>query len=295
MMKFLLFIPLIFLFYLADSESAQQSSLKSFTTDTLTVMSFNIRFDNPDDGINAWPNRKDHVADMIGNRYPSDIIGLQEALKHQIDELQDRLPGYSWIGVGRDDGKERGEFSPIFYRTGRFELIETDTFWLSETPDVPGSKSWDAAITRVVTWAKLKDLNSGQELLIYNTHFDHIGEQARLESAKIIRERILETEELPLILTGDFNVSESSDVYSVLADTPGLQDARYASQSGHQGPTASFSDWEVLREPETRIDYIFVNDRVRVLNHQIADDQYDGRYPSDHLPVVAEVLIQQDD
>lgn len=293
-MKILLVIPLIFLLYLADSESNHQSKKQPVTNDTLTVMSYNIRFDNPDDGINAWPNRKDQVADMIGNRYPSDIIGLQEALKHQIEELQARLPGYSWVGVGRDDGKERGEYSPIFYRTSRLELIETDTFWLSETPEIPGSKSWDAAITRVVTWAKFKDLNSGQEFIIFNTHFDHIGEQARLESAKIIRERILQTEKLPIILTGDFNVPENSEVYSVLADTPGLQDARYASQTGHQGPTASFSDWEVLREPETRIDYIFVNDKVRVLNHQIADDQYDGRYPSDHLPVIAEVLIKMD-
>jgi endonuclease/exonuclease/phosphatase family metal-dependent hydrolase len=294
-MKFLLVIPLIFLLNLADSESNHQYKQQSVTNDTLTVMSFNIRFDNPDDGINAWPNRKDQVADMTGNRYPSDIIGLQEALKHQIDELQTRLPGYSWVGVGRDDGKERGEYSPIFYRISRLELLETDTFWLSETPEIPGSKSWDAAITRVVTWAKFKDLNSGQEFIILNTHFDHIGEQARLESAKIIRERILQMEKLPLILTGDFNVPESSGVYSVLADTPGIQDARYASKTGHQGPTASFSDWEVLREPETRIDYIFVNDKVRVLSHQIADDQYDGRYPSDHLPVIAEVLIQQDE
>jgi len=255
-------------------------------------MSYNIRYDNPDDGINAWPNRKDHVAEMMADVYSADIIGVQEALKHQLDDLQARMPGYSWVGVGRDDGKDKGEFSPIFYKTDRFDLIATNTFWLSETPDRPGSRSWDAAITRIATWARLSDHESGREFYVINTHFDHRGEEARVESARLITEFIDGLDDgVPVLLTGDFNVTEESEAYAVLADSPFLNDARYLSEEGHEGPTASFSDWETLQPEESRIDYIFVNSHVTVLSHKIADDRYNGRFPSDHLPVIARVEI----
>ena len=260
------------------------------TSSELTIMSYNIRYDNPDDGINAWPNRKDHVAEMMANVYSADIIGVQEALKHQLDELQERMPGYSWVGVGRDDGKDQGEFSPIFYNKDRFDLIATNTFWLSETPDRPGSRSWDAAITRIATWARLSDQESGREFYVINTHFDHRGDVARVESARLITEFIEGLDEgIPVLLTGDFNVTEKSEAYAVLADSPILNDARYLSEEGHEGPTASFSNWETLQPEESRIDYIFVNSHVSVLSHIIADDRYDGRFPSDHLPVIARV------
>ena len=260
---------------------------------SITVMSYNIRFDNPDDGINAWPNRKEHVADMIGTKYQGDIIGIQEAIIHQIDDLQQQLPDYSWVGVGRDDGRDKGEFSPIFYRTDRFYLVVTNTFWLSKTPHQPGSKSWDAAITRVVTWAMFIDLKSNRSFYVINTHFDHIGEKARVESSKMIAEFVSEIEpDIPIIITGDLNVPETSEAYSVLSDHPQLHDARYLSESGHVGPTATFNNWSELRPPETRIDYIFVNNSIRVLNHKIADDQYEGYFPSDHLPVISEILFK---
>ncbi|NBC26193.1 MAG: endonuclease/exonuclease/phosphatase [Bacteroidetes bacterium] len=258
----------------------------------LTVMSYNIRYDTPDDGINAWPNRKEYVAEMMGDRYGADIIGVQEALKHQIDELQAMLPGYSWVGVGRSDGWREGEFSPIFYNSDRLDLVATNTFWLSESPHQPGSKSWDAAITRVATWAKFADLETGREFYVLNTHFDHMGEQARVESSKIISEFVSNLwEALPVIVTGDFNVPESSDAYTILAESEGLDDARYESESGHEGPTASFSNWEELQPDESRIDYIFVSKGIRVLNHAMLDDRFDGRFPSDHLPVHAELLL----
>lgn len=258
----------------------------------ITVMSYNIRFDNPDDGVNAWTNRSHHVADMMGEKYGTDIIGIQEALEHQIRDLQQNLPEYSWVGVGRDDGKNKGEFSPIFYNKERFDLVATNTFWLSETPQIPGSKSWDAAITRVATWAKLKDRATDQEFYILNTHFDHIGEKARVESSRMITDFISGLDdELPVIVTGDFNVPESSEAYAVIEEFNSLSDARYESESAHEGPTATFSDWEELREPGSRIDYIFVNPLVKVLSHRIADDRYNGRFPSDHLPVVAEILL----
>lgn len=260
--------------------------------DSITIMSYNIRFDNPDDGVNAWPNRKEYVADMIGKKYQADIIGIQEALKHQLDDLKQQLPEYDWVGVGRDDGKNRGEFSPIFYRADRFELVATNTFWLSESPHQPGSKSWDAAITRIVTWAIFTDLNSKRDFYVINTHFDHIGEEARVESSKLIAEFVSEIEnDIPIIITGDLNVPETAKAYSVLSEHPEIHDARYLSESGHDGPTATFNNWSELRPAETRIDYIFVNNSIRVLNHKIADDKYEGYYPSDHLPVISDILF----
>lgn len=261
----------------------------------ITVMSYNIRLDTSADGINAWPYRKDAVAQMIGPKYEGDIIGLQEVLKRQLDDIQARLPDYAWVGVGRDDGRDRGEYSPIFYRTDRFRLLATNTFWLSETPELPGSRSWDAAITRVVTWARFEDLSSGGQLMFFNTHFDHRGEQARVESSRLLLNRLVGIAgDTPFILTGDLNVQESEQAYKVLADSNLLDDARYVSETGHQGPTASFNDWEALRPAESRIDYIFVGSGIRVLNHRILDDRYDGRFPSDHLPVVSDIVVIDD-
>jgi len=262
----------------------------------ITVMSYNIRMDTAADGINAWPYRKDAVAEMIGPKYEGDIIGLQEVLKRQLDDIQDRLPAYAWVGVGRDDGRDRGEFSPIFYRTDRFRLLATNTYWLSETPELPGSRSWDAAITRVVTWARFEDLSTGRQLTFFNTHFDHLGEQARVESSQLLLDRLVGIAgDTPFILTGDLNVQESEQAYKVLAHGNNLLgDARYVSETAHQGPTASFNDWESLRPPESRIDYIFISNGIRTLNHRILDDRYEGRFPSDHLPVVSELLLIAD-
>jgi endonuclease/exonuclease/phosphatase family metal-dependent hydrolase len=263
------------------------------------VMSYNIRYNNPDDGINAWPNRKDHVAEMIGSRYQVDLAGLQEALKGQIDDLATRLPEYAWIGVGREDGKEQGEFTPIFYRKDRFELLESGTFWLSESPEIPGSKSWDAAITRIVTWAKFADRKNGGILYHFNTHFDHMGQQARAESAKLLWQKTSTiTGDVPTVVTGDFNTRESSLPYKIMTGkepvgdaTSDLKDARYVSASPHEGPTSTSTDWTKQGPPETKIDYIFVRNGIAVLKHQVLTDRFDDRYPSDHMPVLAELRL----
>lgn len=266
---------------------------KEEVTSQIRVLSYNIRYNNPDDGINAWPNRSDSVSDIIGVRVKPDIVGLQEVLKDQLDDLEERLPAYASVGQGRDDGKDAGEFSPIFYRPDKFELIENDMFWLSETPDVPGSKSWDAAITRIVTWALFLEKETNQKFYVYNTHFDHRGEHARLMSARMLVSRIVEIEEdIPVIVTGDMNVQESSEVYSVFTEKSVLLDARYVSKNGHQGPTTTSNNWEELRPPESRIDYIFVRSVSNVVNHVILDDRYDGRFPSDHLPVMADIVLK---
>ncbi|HKL14519.1 MAG TPA: endonuclease/exonuclease/phosphatase family protein [Balneolaceae bacterium] len=276
-----------------ETDQAIGEEMVTDSSSTFMVMSYNIRYDNTDDGINSWSNRKAHVAGMMANIYEADIIGVQEALKGQLDDLQSQMPDYSWVGAGRDDGNDKGEFSPIFYKTDRLDLVATNTFWLSETPHRPGSKSWDAAITRIATWARFKDLRTNEEFYFLNTHFDHIGEVARVESAKMIVEFVNDLDDnMPVVVTGDFNVPETSEAYSAIIGSPRLSDARYESDSGHEGPTASFSDWETLRPPESRIDYIFVSDRVDVLNHMIADDRYDGRFPSDHLPVLADIQLE---
>jgi len=276
-----------------QSEPVRQENEAQQSSNPVRVMSYNIRYNNPGDGINAWPNRKDQVAEMIGPRHEADIVGLQEATKVQIDDLQERLPDYEWVGVGRNDGNESGEFSPIFFRTDRFELLATNTFWLSEEPEMPGSTSWDTAITRVVTWARFIDLETDRSFYHFNTHFDHRGEQAREESAKLITRRIDEiAPDLPVVVTGDFNVNDQTRAYQIMVESGRLDDARFVSETEHQGPTTTFNNWEELRDPETRIDYIFVSDEVTVLNHRILDDRYDGYFPSDHLPVVSDITLQ---
>jgi endonuclease/exonuclease/phosphatase family metal-dependent hydrolase len=179
----------------------------------LRVMSFNIRYDTPSDGANGWPNRKDWVASLI-RFHEADAIGVQEALARQLTDLDARLPGFARVGVGRADGKAAGEFSAIFYRTDRLELIDSGTFWLSQTPEVAGSKGWDTAIERIATWARFRDRQSGCRFVHLNTHFDHMGEEARRESARLIRRRLVTLSGgLPYVVTGDLNAAPTSVPY----------------------------------------------------------------------------------
>lgn len=254
------------------------------------VMSFNIRYNTPSDSENAWPNRKDMAAGLI-RFHDADFAGLQEALLGQIQDLDARLPNYDWFGVGRDDGDTEGEFTPIFYRPDRFELLEHDTFWLSDTPEVPGSKSWDTAITRIATWGIFRDRRHGREFLVLNAHYDHLGTEARKESSRLILEKIGEiAPDLPVVVTGDFNTKEDTEPYEIL--TGGLRDAYYASETPHYGPGSTWNDFREV-QPGVRIDYIFVGPDVRVLRHGILSETMDGRFPSDHLPVLAEVELKE--
>jgi endonuclease/exonuclease/phosphatase family metal-dependent hydrolase len=257
-------------------------------------MTFNIRYDNPNDGVNAWPNRREWVASLI-RFHGADVVGVQEALAHMLTELDQRLPGFARVGVGRADGRARGEFSAILYRTDRLALLDSGTFWLSPTPEVVASKGWDAAIERVATWARFRDRRTGCSLLHLNTHFDHMGEQARQESARLIRRRLPGLAAgLPMVVTGDLNADPTSGAYRILTrDTiagasPPLSDAMTVSRSGHYGPTSSWTAFKAI-EPNRRIDYVLVSSAVEVLSHGILPDSWDGRFPSDHLPVLASV------
>ena len=258
----------------------------------LRVMSFNIRYDNPRDSGDAWPNRKDWVAALV-RFHGADVVGVQEALAHMLTDLDARLPGFARVGVGRADGGTKGEFSAILYRTDRLALLDSGTFWLSPTPEVAGSKGWDAAIERVATWARFRDRATGCTHLQLNTHFDHIGEQARQESARLIRRRLATIAGGgPVVMTGDLNAVPSSVAYRTLTrDTitgaiAPLNDGFLTSRGGHYGPTSSWTAFRAI-EPGRRIDYILVSSPVAVLTHGILPDSWDGRFPSDHLPVLA--------
>ncbi len=256
---------------------------------TFRVMTYNIRMDTVDDGVNRWNLRKHRVFRLI-QQYQPDLIGIQEALSHQIADLHAAFPSFGWYGVGRDDGKDNGEFSAIFYRLGIFELRDRGTFWLSETPDRPGSKGWDAALPRVCSWVKLKDRQNNQTVYHFNTHLDHVGKIARRQSARLILARIqaITGSTRPTILTGDFNAGPESDAYRTIITNTHFQDAKYATQSPHYGPNGTWSTFDVRHGIGQRLDYIFVSSHhFKVLQHQHLTYSENSHYPSDHLPVLS--------
>ena len=255
----------------------------------LRVMSYNIRYSTPKDGINAWEKRKDKVANLI-RFYQADLIGLQEVLYSQLTYLEEHLAGYGRIGVGRDDGKQAGEFSPIFYSREKLELLDQGTFWLSATPDRP-SVGWDASMERIASWGQFRYKATGDTLFFYNTHFDHRGPQAREESARLIRKKIAaQAAGYPAVVTGDFNSNPQSVPYQLLTEDQRLLDAKTVSDLPHIGPERSYSGFAVTDSlPGERIDYVFVGRGMQVARHAIITSFTQSQYPSDHLPVVADV------
>ncbi len=256
---------------------------------SLNVMTFNIRYDNPDDGENNWKHRKEMVGGII-RFHEIDIVGVQEALHHQMMDLQSELPGYAWVGKGRDDGKEAGEYAAVFYRKDHFKSLDSGEFWLSENPDTPGEMGWDAACPRICTWVRLEDITNGNTFTFFNTHFDHVGKTARRESVRLIKQRIRSLAGgLPVIMTGDLNFSERDSAYAGLVEGDLLKDAFYASQSGHFGPEGTSTGFKLDREGR-RIDYILTSDGFDVLRHGVLSYRWHKRYPSDHFPVMAELM-----
>lgn len=258
------------------------------------VVSFNIRYGTADDGPDRWELRRAHVIETL-RAQNADIIGLQEVLAFQADELREALPDYGFVGVGRDDGERAGEFVPIFYRSGRFTLIEGGHFWLSEKPDRPGSKGWDAALPRMATWVLLgfKDA-PGQDVYVINTHFDHVGERARLESAKLLR-RVAESKGgEPVIVMGDFNCGPGEGPHGVLTrDAGNLAELRDACQVLGQAESGAgtFHGFKG-RTNGARIDWVLTNWRLAPRSAWIDRRDFGGRYPSDHYLVGAEFTYQ---
>lgn len=256
------------------------------------VMTYNLRYDNPADSLDDWRHRRDFMISLLRYHQPQ-ILCTQESLIHQVRDLQAGLPGYTWCGVGRDDGQEAGEFSAIFYDTARFDLLATGTFWLSPTPDRP-SRGWDAALNRICTWARLQDRMTDKKFCVLSTHFDHVGKTAREESARLILARVKEIAgKGPVILAGDFNSTPGEAPYAILTGPDGLQDAMAVSRTPHHGPVSTFSGFQVREGLNNeRIDDIFVSPDIQVLKHAtLTDFTEDLRFPSDHLPVTAELLL----
>ncbi|MEZ4682513.1 MAG: endonuclease/exonuclease/phosphatase family protein [Caldilineaceae bacterium] len=269
----------------------------------LRVISYNIRYNNPADGVNAWPRRQARVAGLL-RRYEPDLIGLQEVRHDQLMTLAAALPEYSWFGVGRDDGAEAGEYAPVFYRHNRFMVQDHGHFWLSATPGRVGSFGWDAACVRIATWVRLTDRRSNVTLLHLNTHLDHHGITAQLESVKLLHAFLADqAATIPAVVTGDFNCTPGSATYQALTapsltSAPTLSDAMTASVTPHEGPTATFTT-DFSNPLQEKIDYIFLSTGLTtetdlmVRHHAILADQTAGRYPSDHLPVLTELVWPQ--
>lgn len=256
----------------------------------ITVMTYNIRYNNPQDGVNAWPKRITKVGALIQQQNP-DIIGIQEALHSQLVDLMRILPDYAYVGVGRDDGKENGEFSAILFKSSRFGLLSDKTQWLSETPDVPGSKSWDAALPRIVTQARFYDKITKSEIVIFNTHFDHQGIEARQHSAELLLELIgtaRAVSETPIIVTGDFNAERTEKTYETLL-LKYLFDTKPDTDK-----TGTFCGFEVGAIPCKTIDYIFGSAEWNLNAYKVIRDNDGKYYPSDHLPVLVELEIKKD-
>lgn len=265
------------------------ASSVSLRAQPIKVMTYNIRLDTPADSINQWPKRAHKVFDLI-LKYDPDIVGVQEAIHHQLMDLVKNLPDYDYVGVGRDDGKTKGEYSAILYKTKRFEVIQKNTFWLSKTPDIAGSKDWDAAITRVASWVILKDKKAKTEFLMMNTHFDHIGKDARTNSASLLRLKADElSKNLPVIVTGDFNCLRDEPPYTAMMNSEGIQFNEALSGS----PVGTFCGFKVNGFECKAIDYIFYTSHWTASDYTVIQDNDGKYYPSDHLPVMTTFMIKQ--
>lgn len=279
---------LVALLFLAPAAVGLQSPAR----EPLTVMTFNIRYGTADDGANQWSARKEHLFAIL-RREDADLVGLQEALDFQIDDIVAAAPRYAVVGVGRDDGARRGEHSAILFRTDRLHVAETGTFWLSDTPEVVASKSWGNTITRICTWARFID-RDGRGFWHFNLHLDHQSQPSRERSTVLLRERIdaraVKTE--PVVVTGDFNVGETNPAVltmtAVSAGTPGFVDTfRVLHRDDREAGT--FNGFTFGTTGGDKIDYVFTQPGTEVLRAEILRDSRDQRYPSDHFPVVARV------
>ncbi len=254
----------------------------------LDVMTYNIRCGSCEaaDNPNNWKKRKYLVAHLIKNNNP-DIIGLQEAEINQVEDLAEMLDDYSWIGVGREDGKEKGETTAILFRHGRFTLQGQQTLWLSQTPQQV-SRGWDAAFRRILSIAKLTDVVNKKTLFVFNTHFDNEGELARQESAKFLLAEIAKLDAQDnLVVTGDFNFKTDSKGYEIITRT--LADAEKISTTPATGGNKTFNDFGANKDTDNKIDFVFVKKDTKVLNHKVDTTVYNNLYPSDHFPVITKL------
>ena len=276
------FILLAFLFSGVYMGSAQ----------TINFMTYNIRYATSNDGENQWEKRKEYLSEQVGFFSP-DIFGIQEGLEHQVAYINEQFSTYNFIGVGRDDGERKGEYCAIFYDQEKFDLLGQDTFWLSSSPEKV-SVGWDASMERICTYGFFMEKATGKMFWVFNTHFDHIGELARVESAKLIVQKIKEInkDDLPVIVMGDFNLNEQSGAIQYLSSI--YNDSRSVSVNRPFGPFGTFNGFKFHEPVQDRIDYIFCSkDNIRVEKYAVLTDSKDGKYPSDHFPVFVEIKLKE--
>jgi endonuclease/exonuclease/phosphatase family metal-dependent hydrolase len=270
---------LIFIFGSAIIGHAQQ----------LTIGTYNIRYDNKGDSLNPWVKRAPVIRAMI-QFHDFDILGTQEGLKHQLEDLKTGLPGYTYYGIGRDDGKEKGEHSVIFYKTEKFNVLKSGDFWLSETPEKPGP-GWDARLNRICSWVQFQDKASKKKFYFFSVHYDHQGVKARIESSKLILQKIKEIAgNEKAIFVGDLNGGRSSEWYKTLAATDWLIDA-YTKAKVVYASNASFNSFGKQVDSDEVIDHIFTTQGFVIDKWGILTDTYHGKYPSDHFPVLVKLSI----
>ncbi|WP_026933748.1 endonuclease/exonuclease/phosphatase family protein [Christiangramia echinicola] len=248
----------------------------------LELMTYNIKYANENDGENSWSNRQDWITYQI-KFYEPDILGVQEAVIMQIDHFSTNMPQYKYVGIGRE-GENKGEFSAILYNKDKFEVLHNKTFWLSETP-AEISKGWDAAFNRVCTYALFQNMETQEKFYVFNTHFDHVGKEARMNSTRLIIRKIkeLNKEDLPVFLMGDFNLGPDSEGIQLLS---GYLDKSREKAEISFGPEGTFNGYNFNEPVNRRIDYIFTNNKVKVKKYAVLTDSKELRYPSDHFPVM---------
>ncbi|MGB5821725.1 MAG: endonuclease/exonuclease/phosphatase family protein [Saonia sp.] len=259
----------------------------------MSVITYNIKYDNPKDSLNSWDNRKDFLVSQL-KFYGPDIFGTQEGLIHQLKDIEKGLDNYTFIGTGRDKGDNTGEFCAIFYNQNKVTPLQQHTFWLSQTPEKP-SKGWDAAIKRICTYGLFKINGNERQFYVFNTHFDHVGKMAREESAKLILKKIQELNpgKLPVILMGDFNLENTSTGIRLILNQ--MQDAHVLAGNRSHGPEGTFNGFNFNTPVKRRIDYIFLSGKdFNVIKSGILSDSKDCRYPSDHFPVYAKLEFKKE-
>lgn len=264
-------------------------SAKSKERCTLNVASFNIRYDNKEDGINNWEHREEKATSLI-RFHDFDVFGIQEGLIHQVRSIEN-MGIYDRVGVGRDDGKEAGEHMAVFYKKDSFKLLDAGNFWLSETQNVP-SFGWDALCRRVCSWAKLKDLKSGTVFYFFSVHFDHRGKEARLKSAGLLLANIKKIAgSMPVILVGDFNGTIESDHIKIIKSDGILSDSRDISKTPPYGTEGTINQFQSDPKSKARIDYIFVTKNIQVNKYATLNESWYDKLPSDHYPILANITF----
>jgi endonuclease/exonuclease/phosphatase family metal-dependent hydrolase len=274
---------IIFCFSLQDIGAQEKSKQE------IKVMTFNIRYGTANDGENSWQFRKDNVFEELKKQSP-DLLGLQEALTFQIKDILKALPEYAFAGVGRDDGKQAGEYSCILYRKRRIKLDSTETFWFSDTPDVPGSKHWGNNITRICTWIRVTDRLTGKHFYHYNLHIDHLSQPSRERSTELLIKKIKsQPEQLPVIITGDFNSGEENQAIKNILQSGMIDSHRLL--HGKDPNEGTFNEFKGITTGE-KIDFIFITKEFQAKESEIIHTNVRGKYLSDHFPVFAQFLVR---